>query len=88
MILGKTQNEIENGYAWIDLPRLIELQGERRAIELLENIEVATFPHITDSKIREAILKQHRDKLPKPPPETPKSAQEQYEALKLRMKGG
>jgi len=87
VILGKTQYEIENGYAWIDLPQLLELSGERRARELLDNIEVSVFPHLSDNKAREAILQRHRDRLPKPPPEPPKSAQEQYEALKMRMKG-
>jgi len=54
---------------------------------MLKNIEVSSFPHMSDAKAREAILQQYRDQLPKSPPEQPKTAQEQYEALKLRMKG-
>jgi hypothetical protein len=87
-ILGKTQREIENEYAWIDIPRLLEITNERRAMELLDNIEVSTFPHISDEKVRESILKRHRDKLPQPPNEPPKSAEEQYQALVARMKAG
>lgn len=86
-ILGKTQFEIENEYYWIDLPQLLELSGERKAKDMLKNIEVSAFPHMSDAKAREAILQQYRDQLPKSPPEKPKSAQEQYEALKMRMKG-
>lgn len=88
IVLGKTQCEIENEYFWIDLPQLLELSGERRARDMISYIEVSAYPHITDVEAREAILNQWRDQLPKPPPEPPKSAQEQYEALKLRMKGG
>jgi hypothetical protein len=70
------------------LPQLLELSGEQRARELLENIEVSAFPHISDSKARESIYQRHRDRLPKPPPAPPKSAEEQYEAQRARMMGG
>jgi hypothetical protein len=86
--LGKTQHEIENEYAWIDLPRLLELSGERRAKELIENIEVSSFPHYADQKVREGIMERLQSKLPKPPKEPPKSAEEQYQALLARMKAG
>lgn len=66
---------------------MLELSGERKAKDMLKNIEVSSFPHMSDAKAREAILQQYRDQLPKPPPEQPKTAQEQYKALKLRMKG-
>lgn len=69
------------------MPRVLEISGERRAREMLENIEVSSFPHITDKQVKEAIIKFYRDRLPKPPPEPPKSAQEQYKELKLRMMG-
>jgi hypothetical protein len=87
LVLEKTQYEIENEYAWIDLPNLLEMSGEQRAREMLENIEVATFPHMSDQKAREAILQQYRNRLPKPPATKPKSAQEQYEAHRARMMG-
>jgi aspartyl/asparaginyl beta-hydroxylase (cupin superfamily) len=86
-ILGKTQYEIENEYAWIDLPQLLELHSERKAGEMLKHIEVSSFPHMSDRKAREGILKQYRDQLPKPIQDKPKSAQEQYEALRARMMG-
>ncbi|GBG09514.1 hypothetical protein PAT3040_04164 [Paenibacillus agaridevorans] len=85
--MAKTQYEIEHEYAWIDLPELLELSGEQRARDMLESIEVSAFPHMSDSQTREAILQRHRDRLPKPPPTPPKSAQEQYEALRARMMG-
>lgn len=55
---------------------------------MIENIEVSMFPHIMDAKIREQIMKKHTDKLPKPPPEPMKSAEEQYQALVAQMKAG
>lgn len=87
ILLDKTQYEIENEYAFIDLPALMMKKNQLRAKELLENIEVIAFPHLSESKDREAILKRLKERLPKPPPEPPKSADEQYEALKKRMMG-
>jgi hypothetical protein len=88
VVLGKTQHEIENGYAWVDLPDLLKLSGEARARELLENIQVSTFPHMTDVKAREAIMSSIRDRLPKAPPTPLMSAEEQYQVQMLRMRGG
>ncbi|MUG45528.1 hypothetical protein [Paenibacillus woosongensis] len=86
-MLGKTQHEIENEYYFVDLPELLMLKDQNRASELLENIDVVSFPHISDKKAREAIVKRYANILPKPPAETPKSAEEQYQAQLARMKG-
>lgn len=85
-MLGKTQHEVESEYFFVDLPELLMLKDQIRASELLENIDVAAFPH-TDKKGRETIVKRFTSVLPKPPEEAPKSAEEQYQALKMRMKG-
>lgn len=86
-MLGKTQHEVETEYYFVDLPELLMLKDQIRASELLENIDVVSFPHILDENARKSILTRFTSVLPKPPAEQPKSAQEQYEALKQRMKG-
>lgn len=63
------------------------LKDQIRASELLDNIDVAAFPHISDKKAREAIIKRFTTVLPKPAEEPPKSAEEQYQAQLARMKG-
>ena len=87
-ILGKTQHEIENEYAWIDLPELLRIRDEQRARELFELLDVSMFPHAADKRAREEIIERIKRRLPKPPPEPPKSAEEQYQALLMRMKAG
>ncbi|CAM3706038.1 hypothetical protein COLU111180_04085 [Cohnella lubricantis] len=87
IVLGKTQHEIESEYAWIDLPQLLHLTGERRARELIENIQVSSFPHYTE-ETRKDILKGLQAKMPKLAKEPPKSAEDQYQALLARMKVG
>lgn len=86
-MLGKTQHEVENEYYFVDLPELLMLKDQIRASELLENIDVATFPHLSEQKDREAILKRISSVLPAPLAEPQKSAKDQYEELKLRLKG-
>ncbi|MNP24403.1 hypothetical protein D3C76_1171620 [compost metagenome] len=86
-MLGKTQHEVENEYNFVDLPELLMLKDQIRASELLENIDIATFPHLTEKKDREAIIKRITSPLPKPPVEPPKSAEDQYQAQLARMKG-
>jgi len=87
-ILGKTQYEIENEYAWIDLPELLRIRDEQRARELFELLDVSMFPHVADKRAREEIVERIKRRLPKPPSEPPKSAEEQYQALLMRMKAG
>jgi len=57
-------------------------------MEMLENIEVVSYPHMTEKSDREAVLKRLQDRISKEPPAPPKSAEEQYQALKLRMGAG
>jgi len=85
--LRKTQYEIENEYTWVDLPDLIRLEGERRARDYLDDIEVSIFPHVSDKDARETIIEKHRSRIPKPTAQA-KTADEQYQALLLRMRGG
>ncbi|QWU18254.1 hypothetical protein KP014_09705 [Paenibacillus sophorae] len=87
-MLGKTQFEVENEYCLIDLPQLLLIKDQIHAAELLEQIDVESFPHIMDKKAREAILKRITRNLPKPPKAPSKSAEEQYQAQLARMKGG
>ncbi|WP_339816776.1 hypothetical protein MKZ15_15370 [Paenibacillus sp. FSL R7-0216] len=87
VVLSKTQYEIENEYYFIDLPELLMLKDQVRASEMLEQIDIVAFPHNSDKEARKAIVNRYVTVLPKPPTPKPKSAQEQYEALKLRMKG-
>ncbi|MGG3278791.1 hypothetical protein [Paenibacillus solani] len=47
-----------------------------------------SFPHLMDKKARETIITRITSKLPKPPAEPPKSAEEQYQALLARKGGG
>lgn len=86
-VLGKTQFEIENGYYFVDLPQLLLLKDQVRAAEMLEEIDIVSFPHLLDKKSREAILKRIVNVLPKPPEELPKTAEEQYQAQLARMRG-
>ncbi|MGG1879365.1 hypothetical protein ABDI30_17575 [Paenibacillus cisolokensis] len=87
-MLGKTQYEVENEYYFVDLPRMLMAHDQVRAEKLLMQIDVESFPHLMDKKAREAIIKRITSVLPKPPPEPPKSAEEQYQALLARKKGG
>nr|WP_247681768.1 hypothetical protein [Paenibacillus sp. Marseille-P2973] len=66
---------------------MLMLKDQIRASELLENIDIATFPHLTEKKDREAIIKRITSPLPKPPAEPPKSAEDQYQAQLARMRG-
>ncbi|MNI86701.1 hypothetical protein D3C73_1438160 [compost metagenome] len=86
-MLGKTQHEVENEYYFVDLPELLMLKDQIRASELLEQIDIVSFPHNSDKEARTAIVNRYIAVLPKPPAEPPKPASEQYEALKQRMKG-
>lgn len=86
--LGKSPQEIENEYAWIDLPELLRIRNEIKAQEWFDQLEASAFPHIADEKVRKAIWERHRSRLPKPPPALPKSAEEQYQELLARMKAG
>lgn len=88
VVLGKTQREIEHEYAWIDLPELLRISGERRAKELIENIQVSSFPHFADNETREAIMKELQSRVPQPPKAPQKTAEEQYQAQLARMKVG
>lgn len=88
IILDKTQLQIENEYYWIDLPDLITKKNEHKAASLLNDIEVATFPHITDEKVRKSIWDKYQKRLPQGEPEKPLSAEAQYERLKRRMSLG
>ncbi len=85
--LGKTQREIEEDYYFVDLPELLLLKNQARARELLEGLDVVSYPHIIDDKARETIFKRITSALPRLPVTPPQSAQEQYQALKVRMKG-
>lgn len=86
-MLGKTQREVENEYFFIDLPELLMIKDQVRATEMLQEIDVVSFPHITDEKARDAIFKRITSALPKPSKEQPKSAEEQYKAQLARMMG-
>lgn len=85
--LGKTQREIEEEYYFVDLPELLMLKNQSRARELLEGLDVVSYPHILDDKAREAIFKRITSVLPKPPAEPPKTAEEQYQAHLAKMRG-
>lgn len=86
--LDKTQREIEEDYYFVDLPELLLLKNQARARELLEGLDVVSYPHITEEKSRTAIIKRLTSALPKPPSEPQLSAEEQYQAHLMRMKGG
>ncbi|WP_020615739.1 hypothetical protein [Paenibacillus daejeonensis] len=86
ILLDKSQRQIEEDYYFIDLPELLTIKDQRQAKELLDNIDVISFPH-SDKKGREGTIKRLQERLPKPPKEQPKSAKEQYEALKARRMG-
>jgi len=87
-VLGKTPREIENEYAWIDLPEILRIRNEQLAKDWFELLDISIFPHLSDQKARERIWERHRSRLPKPPPEPQKSAEEQYQELLARMKAG
>ncbi|GGH17340.1 hypothetical protein GCM10008013_12610 [Paenibacillus segetis] len=72
----------------MDLPELLMLKNQSRARELLENLDVVSYPHIIDDKAREGIIKRITNSLPKPAETPPQSAEEQYQAHLARMKGG
>ncbi|MGP0583706.1 hypothetical protein [Paenibacillus timonensis] len=71
----------------MDLPELLLLKDQARASEMLEQIDIVAFPHISDKKARETIVNRYIAALPKPPVPAQRTAQEQYEELKLRLKG-
>ncbi|MBP1892983.1 hypothetical protein [Paenibacillus lactis] len=87
-VLGKTQYEVENEYYFVDLPKMLIMKDQTRAEELLMQIDIVSYPHLVDKKARETIVKRITSMLPKPPAESPKSAEEQYQAQLARMKGG
>jgi hypothetical protein len=91
VVLGKTQYEIENEYAFIDLPKLLVKKNERRALEMLEDIQVATFPHLMEQRDRKAVLKRLQDQVETVVPSevhTVKPAEEQYQERLRRIKAG
>lgn len=63
------------------------LKDQAKAKEMLEQIDIASFPHIIDKDLRKGIIERYTSALPKPPVEPLKPATEQYEALKMRMRG-
>ncbi|MDT3426065.1 putative Fe-S cluster-containing radical SAM superfamily protein [Paenibacillus forsythiae] len=79
---------MDNEYYLIDLPQLLLIKDQIHAAELLEQIDVSSFPHIAEKKAREEILKRLTRNLPKLPKSPPKSAEEQYLAQLARMRGG
>jgi hypothetical protein len=86
--LDKSQYQIEHEYYFIDLPSLIRVKNERRAVHLLEQLQIASYPHISDKRDREKIMKSIADQLPKKAAPPPLTAEEQYQARLARMKGG
>lgn len=88
MILDKTQYQIENDYYFIDLPALLRIKNEKKAMQLLEQLQVTSYPHITDQKARNNIMKAITSQLPAKPKGPVKSAEEQYQARMARMKVG
>lgn len=59
-----------------------------KAREWFELLDATVFPHVTDQKAKKSIWERYRIRLPKPPPEPQKSAEEQYQELLARMKAG
>jgi len=59
-----------------------------KAREWFELLDATVFPHVTDQKAKNSIWERYRNRLPKPPPEPQKSAEEQYQELLARMKAG
>jgi hypothetical protein len=49
-------------------------------------LQIISYPHITDEKARSDIFNSIKNQLPKSDPEEVKSADDQYEALKRKMK--
>lgn len=88
MVLGKTQYEVENEYYFVDLPELLMLMDQKHASVIIEQLNVASYPHITDKKVREDILKRYTYLLPKPMAQKVQSPEDQYQAQLARMKGG
>ncbi|MPY20042.1 hypothetical protein [Paenibacillus glucanolyticus] len=66
---------------------MLMLKDQVRAAELLQEIDIVSYPHIMDKQARETILKRLTSALPKLPAEPPKSAEEQYQAQLARMRG-
>lgn len=58
------------------------------AAAMLEQLEALAFPHISDEKVRKAIVGRYQSGMAQGSPEPPKSAEEQYQALLLQMKVG
>jgi hypothetical protein len=67
---------------------LLLLKNQSRAKELLEQLEIVSFPHNTDKRSRQKLVERLYDQLPRQPEAPPKSAEEQYQAQVARMKGG
>ncbi|KUP22415.1 hypothetical protein [Paenibacillus sp. DMB5] len=88
MALGKTQHEIENEYYFVDLPELLLLEERRHATAMVEQLEVASYPHIMDKEVRSEILQRYVRRLPKTPAPKQMTPEEQYQAQLRRMKGG
>lgn len=88
MVLGKTQHEVENEYYFVDLPELLLLKDQEHASAIIEQLNVASYPHITDKDVREKMLKQYTRLLPKSATPKQMTAEEQYQAQLARMKGG
>ncbi|AIQ59681.1 hypothetical protein [Paenibacillus borealis] len=87
-MLDKTQHQIENEYFFIDLPQLLLLKDQARASEVIAQLEIASYPHITDQKVRQEIINRYIKVLPKAPEKPRASAEDQYQAQLARMKGG
>lgn len=87
-MLEKTQYQIENEYFFIDLPQILLLKDQAHAAEMIEQLNVESYPHITDKKVREEILKRYTRILPEATVPKALSAEEQYQAQLARMKGG
>ena len=87
-MLDKTQHQIENEYFFIDLPQLLLLKSQAHASEIIEQLEVVSYPHITDKQVREKIINRYIQILPKAPEKPRASAEDQYQVQLARMKGG
>ncbi|MDH6427275.1 hypothetical protein MKX34_17185 [Paenibacillus sp. FSL R5-0636] len=87
-VLDKTQWQIENEYFFVDLPQLLLLKDQAHASNVIEQLEIESYPHITDKKVREQIINRYIQALPKAPEKPKMSAEDQYQAQLVRMKGG
>ncbi|WP_244169661.1 hypothetical protein [Paenibacillus helianthi] len=86
--MDKTQYQIENEYFFIDLPQLLLLKDQARASEVIEQLEIASYPHIVDKQVRQEIIQRYINALPKAPEPPKMTAEEQYQAQLARMRGG